>query len=44
MQLDADLSIDTLAWVGQRGVLISGTLRSQKQPEEELVHTASFNA
>ena len=40
MQLNADLSIDTLAWVGQRGVLISGTLRSQEQPEEELVHTA----
>ena len=42
-QLGADLSVDTLAWVGQRAVLVSGILRSQDQSTEELVR-ASIHA
>lgn len=40
-ELDADLSVDTLAWAGQQGVMISGTLRSREQPKEELVHLSA---
>lgn len=36
-QADADLSIDTLAWVGERAILVSGTLHPREKPGGDTV-------